>query len=894
MAHNELTASEPGSIGDTVARLISWSRRHSWGLARVEYVSELARERVLSSLRYALAEELIPFHEIELPSYRSASEIVRFLIDQLGKIESGVASISGFAIAFPTETPLEDSLRVLNFNRENLVLSSLRQIWWLPSSFAQTFVPAVPDLDSWFTIRLYLTQSARSPSAQSVDSDYEEQWLDRISNIPLSNKLFIGRDSALEAIQSELETGGTVVIYGPAGVGKTQTAFEYARRHRDEYKALFWTLAEDEDSLRTGLFKIAMLLDLPELRQVDQSIAVEAARHWLQGNDKWLLVLDELTDLGGIVPPIVSAGRKRHVLVTSRRIRPPSGPAVALSTMTAEESRTLLLQRAGREPASKKDAMAADDLVRELGYVPLALELAGAYIQKEEIDYETYLAFYKDHSRKSQLTNREPFPSLSAIDLSFDRLNKPSCDFLILCSFFNPDEIPFELVRQSFEVLLESDQDAAEGDSKEAQEIMRMIDRYALLRADVFSRVYSMHRIVQAAIRNHIGQDEQREWAESAVGVVNSLFSNPNNDWAKMHRLLSSALAAAELIENLRLSSTQALELLVSLGVYFSQLVQYARAEPLLRHALKLASEFHLSGVSTEIRILCVLANLYAEEGRHEEAKGLLNRVLNRLEESGIDPKHPFVADVLSALAKANLTTKNFQEAESLLRRTLQIQLDADRRDSSDIIATLNYLAFAYMGQERFADAERSFEMALQFGDPVLGPKDRNIRQTLKGLGRMYIRQEKYEEAKHIYEFLSTYLLSQVEIAEDVEPLVDLGFIYLREGSYAEAESVLLRALNALPSSRRADSEAARLFTYLAYAYMSRGRYEDAERSVKDALAIQEPLLGPGHLDVAESLRILAMILRSTGRQEEAVGVEKRAARIASLGQSSDPHPNTQ
>ncbi|HEV8715352.1 MAG TPA: FxSxx-COOH system tetratricopeptide repeat protein [Candidatus Binatia bacterium] len=153
-----------GSIEDIVARLTLWNRRAPKGLARVEFDSEFARKRVINGLRLALAEAGIPFHEIDLPVHKPAPQVVRELVDQLNTLVPGVVSITGFATVFPDETSLEDSLRIFNFNREELARPALRQIWWMPTHFAEKFIRAVPDLNSWFMIRLRLTEVVPPPS----------------------------------------------------------------------------------------------------------------------------------------------------------------------------------------------------------------------------------------------------------------------------------------------------------------------------------------------------------------------------------------------------------------------------------------------------------------------------------------------------------------------------------------------------------------------------------------------------------------------------------------------------------------------------------------------------------------------------------------------------------
>ena len=150
--------SETGSIIDIKKRLVLWARRSPKGLARVEFASEFSRQRVVQQVRSALAEQNIPFHEIALPSQQDPEILVAALLQELERVKSGVVSITGFSTAFTIKVPLEEAMRILNFNRERLVANALNQIWWMTPSFLQTSIHAMPDINSWFSLRLQLIE----------------------------------------------------------------------------------------------------------------------------------------------------------------------------------------------------------------------------------------------------------------------------------------------------------------------------------------------------------------------------------------------------------------------------------------------------------------------------------------------------------------------------------------------------------------------------------------------------------------------------------------------------------------------------------------------------------------------------------------------------------------
>ena len=94
-----------------------------------------------------------------------------------------------------------------------------------------------------------------------------------------------------------------VVLHGLGGIGKTQLAMEYIRKHKEKYTAIFWLNANDEDTLRLSFRGIAQqvlkyhpstgILSSVDL-EGDLDEVVSAVKAWLdrQDNARWLMVYD--------------------------------------------------------------------------------------------------------------------------------------------------------------------------------------------------------------------------------------------------------------------------------------------------------------------------------------------------------------------------------------------------------------------------------------------------------------------------------------------------------------------------------------------------------------------------------------------------------------------------
>ena len=70
------------------------------------------------------------------------------------------------------------------------------------------------------------------------------------------------------------------------------------------------------------------------------------------------------------------------------------------------------------------------------------------------------------------------------------------------------------------------------------------------------------------------------------------------------------------------------------------------------------------------------------------------------------------------------------------------------------------------------------------------------------------------------------------------------------------------------------------LLLLLGVIYQAQGNYAAAAPLYRRSLAILERALGPEHPDVAQSLENYAVMLRETGRADEAAEMEARAKAI--------------
>jgi hypothetical protein len=118
-------------------------------------------------------------------------------------------------------------------------------------------------------------------------------------------KNYIARDEEMLKLEQSLlsKIEGTrqsiFVLYGLGGIGKTQMAIEYARKHQEIYSAIFWLNGDTLNTLLLSFAAIAQRLPgkLGEKGHTgDLEENARLALHWLSTprNKGWLLIYDNI------------------------------------------------------------------------------------------------------------------------------------------------------------------------------------------------------------------------------------------------------------------------------------------------------------------------------------------------------------------------------------------------------------------------------------------------------------------------------------------------------------------------------------------------------------------------------------------------------------------------
>lgn len=202
---------------------------------------------------------------------------------------------------------------------------------------------------------------------------------------------FAGRTREIELLVKQLEAGEDAMIVGLAGMGKSalaaRAAGEVSARFPD---AQIWidlqgtsdTPLKPMDAMRQVILAFQPGADLSRAGEAEITAAYRTA---LNGK-RALLVLDNAKDAAQ-VRPLLDAGCV--ALITSRAsFALPGTTPLRLDVMGEEEARSFLLSLCPQ----LEEVLAADEIARLCGYLPLALRIAGSHLAtRPNLRVERYL-----------------------------------------------------------------------------------------------------------------------------------------------------------------------------------------------------------------------------------------------------------------------------------------------------------------------------------------------------------------------------------------------------------------------------------------------------------------------------------------------------------------------
>jgi tetratricopeptide (TPR) repeat protein len=646
-----------------------------------------------------------------------------------------------------------------------------------------------------------------------------------LSNLPRPG-LFVGRAGELARLDAAMAGLGEVVVqavHGLGGVGKSTLAARWAAAHASDYTLTWWITAASPADIDAGLAALAVGLQPALTGMLPLEALREGAVQWLAAHAGWLVILDNVTDPADVAPLLARASAGRY-LITSRRATGWHGTGAApirLDVLDPAEARALLAAiLAPEQPRAADDAA---ELCEQLGFLPLAIEQAGAYLAQAGATPREYLGLLARYPAAMYQAAPEGGDAARTIAriwrITLDRLaGDPLAGHLLrILAWYAPEAIP----RMLLDGL---------ADPPTVLGAVGRLAAYSMLTAG--EGTLAMHRLVQAVTRTPDPGDPHR--APQQIDAARDQAT----------RQLADALPDLE-----DPAGWPGWRMLLP---HIDALISHAPPD---------------TDTQTTASLLGQAGGFLADQGQPDRAAGYLQRALtDDVRVLGAD--HPDTLQSRNNLAYAYESAGDLGQAIPLHERTLADRLRVLGADHPDTLQSRNNLAAAYQAAGDLDRAIPLHEQALADSVRVLGADHPHTLTSRNNLAAAYHAAGDLDRAIPLFE---------QALADRLRVLgADHPSTLLSRNSLAAAYQAAGDLDRAIPLHEQALADRVRVFgadhpqtltsrNNLAAAYDSAGDLGRAIALFEQTLADRLRVLGADHPDTLTSRNNLAYAYEDAG-----------------------------
>jgi tetratricopeptide (TPR) repeat protein len=714
-----------------------------------------------------------------------------------------------------------------------------------------------------------------------------------------ANDHFVGRDHDLIRIHEELHrnprtvlTQGRVrAITAMGGVGKTTLARQYAEKFWRCYPQIFWVDA------RKGLeTEFAVIHDLifPDRRDIGLKAEDKAkqALHKLSYPTTCLLIIDNAEDEQATTEWIPKTGGC-HTLITSRF----AGWSEAVKTLHLfvldKGPAVEFLERRTEHKALGQERANCYALTEKLGYLPLALEQAAAYIKKLSLTFSEYLRIYDTATRdllalRALGSTEYPDSVITSLQPSLEKIGPGARAILRLASMVATTPISWLLFAAKPDLTLRQVGSLtvpkpvtppANFEFWMMNEIASLVD-YSLVEFD--GQNISLHPLLLTVQYETQSMPERREnWSAVAQLMVAASpaptwkidcreFWTLENDqkWERLVPQIDRLLELEGRIPDVPLDPS--FEIL-AINTFAAQ-GNYSRAISLSRLLCqRLTASADADAVLIEARDC--LASLLKQSDQLQEALDEF-RSLSTLLAKVRGEDHPSTLRALHNAACLMELLDDTPGAESLMRDVLERRKRLMGENHYETTISVHDLGWLLNNHpERLGEAEPLLRQALEQWKKTLGVANPDSRDAASNLARLLRNKGDFEDHIDCYGLRHNLALFQFSAGYDQQAL---GTI----------EEVIAGYRRYLPPNHRDMLTALQdLGTILARLK----RLSEAVPLLNEALAGYESTQEPDSEDTLRTVGNLAQTLDLLGRSDEARPLKQRQLRAISAKKDASP-----
>ena len=721
-----------------------------------------------------------------------------------------------------------------------------------------------------------------------------------VFHLPMGrNKDFTGRNREMSRLEESLKSGqySAITNTGMGGVGKSQLALEYAYRHQKEYEMVYWIRSEHMDTIKADLRMLGQEVGIGEDFLKDDKV-ISTMKGVLEKQKKWLLIFDNAEDPKALAKVMPQKGG--HIIITSRNKS--WDKTVSVDVFSKDQALNYLQKITGVTGQDKDLKLLAE----ELGYLPLALTQAGAYIRKQQIDVTIYLAEYKKEQKKMLSHKEKGYPGSVATAwlMSMEKINREDSNatkLLNICSFLAPENIP-EAVLEGW--LIENNKIDSGLDFHDALRVLEsysLVDQKIELSDGTHKKTISIHRLIQAVTRDRCEEKEAKTAIVVGLDVLDREFNGKvetKEERNASEALVEHAQALTTHAEEKKIITEKAGSLIETIGAFLFYTGDLAASKQSCQKALNI----YKTCIRSENEIVAgsyrSLGVVLQGQGDLAEARVMYDKALKILVSCLKTEEHLDVAKCYNNLGNLLYIQGMYAEAKKMYEKGLNIEIACFQSENHIKIAnSYMYLGNVLRAQGELEAAKEMHQKALKIKIASLGTENNILVSVSYGnLGLVLADLEELSEARNMHQKaleIAIACLGTENHTTIAEGYNNLGLALQDQGDHAEAKKMLEKALNIFIGRLGTENHirVAECCNNLGNVLDAQKEFDAAEAMYQKAVRIKIACFGTeNHLSVASSYMNLGSLLQDKGDRLNAKRMYEQALKVKIACHKTENH----
>ncbi|KAF3192527.1 hypothetical protein TWF788_000138 [Orbilia oligospora] len=740
-------------------------------------------------------------------------------------------------------------------------------------------------------------RSSRRPSSTN-GIDLENDRLTRQNSIspalpchviqPPKNPYFVGRGDILEELEANLISNSfksgsdwntrAFAIWGPPGVGKSQTALHFAYTHEKEFPSILFTGADTETKLLSDLAAYSQTIGLTtEDQSKNLPGQVRRLLEWYETTDvRWLLIFDNAKSVE-LITDFWPKSKVGAIIITSLgphfASNTVAGAGKELKSLHDEEAIQLLEKQLADQSTTNFDRNEALQIVRRMENLPLGIQASVGLINDVQCSLRDFNRQWTsprdvimDSTQDHTKTRFAKYPKALG-DAWLDALSalRPESRAMIdVMALLDPDNIQEEIFEERVSLGYPSTMPFLGNKTK----CLGDLRSQGLLSYGGQSQSFgdgksyiNIHRMLQDCIKiqmsdNPICGNEQTALGNASALISSLISSLWETDWIKIRKEYKNFLPHAETIRRFFHDRKDAS--LMKVPISFLEMLRKAAgtAEDIIEYPTQssLKTEGTEEAILNEIiEIRYLHACISTETAEFEESLEhfeLAKKSYEKFEELGYVKKNSTrYMTIVGGIADSLTGLRRNKEAEVYYLECIELAPPGGWQPYDINICRCLWDTGI---PEKLNEGADRLNTWIATRAAIFGPDDQYdylSGQAKYVLGNIRISQGKYDEAFELH--MSTVKNFKAVLGDDDHKTGDAyhkaGWHFDRIGNYEEAKKYLKNALKVYQLGSDAtyrSGEIARTTFKLSLVLAKMGRTQKAEDERKTAEVFRQKSMG--------------------------------------------------